>query len=116
VHDTAYLVYETEMRGAPPSSDSILVNGHGHYNNSGKITGSYYETVVQPGKKHLLKLINGGVAMSFAFSIDGHNLTVVANDLVPVEPYTVESLVIGIGKNTPITRIYNQIAACKARE
>lgn len=88
------------MRGIPPNSDSILLNGHGHYTNSSSqdTTGSYYETVVTPGAKHLLKLINGGVGMSFVFSIDGHNLTVIANDLVPVEPYTVESLVMGIGK------------------
>jgi FtsP/CotA-like multicopper oxidase with cupredoxin domain len=98
VHDTAYIVYETEMMGRLPLSDSIVVNGHGHYNGS-QDKGSYYETVVTPNKKHLLKLINGGVGTSFVFSIDGHNLTVIANDLVPVKPFSVESLFIGIGKS-----------------
>ncbi|KAI1438510.1 multicopper oxidase [Xylaria sp. CBS 124048] len=109
VHDTAYIVFESEMRGVPPASDSILVNGHGHYN--GDLTkGSYYETVVTPGKKHLLKLINGGVGSGFVFSIDGHNMTVIANDLVPVEPLTVESLVIDIGQRYDVIVEANQPA------
>ncbi|KAI0019770.1 multicopper oxidase [Xylariomycetidae sp. FL0641] len=95
VHDTAYLAYEEEMDGGvPPLSDSIVVNGKGRYQGGG----SYYETVVTPGKKHLLKLINGGVGTSFVFSIDDHNLTVIANDLVAVEPFTVQSLMVGIGQ------------------
>ncbi|KAI3327666.1 multicopper oxidase [Xylariaceae sp. AK1471] len=107
VQNTAYLVYESEMRGPPPQSDSIVVNGHGHYNGS-QDRGSYYETVVTPGKKHLLKLINGGVGSSFVFSIDGHNLTVIANDLVPVKPFSVESLVIGIGQRYDVIVEANQ--------
>ena len=34
----------------------------------------------------------------FIFSIDGHNLTVIETDLVPIKPYTTESLFIGIGQ------------------
>ncbi|KAI8630931.1 multicopper oxidase [Xylariaceae sp. FL1651] len=107
VHDTAYIAYESEMRGLPPVSDSILVNGHGHYNGT-QDKGSYYETIVTPSEKHLLKLINGAIATSFIFSIDGHNLTVVANDLVPVEPFSVESLLIGIGQRYDIIVEANQ--------
>ncbi|KAI1825126.1 multicopper oxidase [Xylaria intraflava] len=109
VHDTAYLAFESEMNGNPPVSDSILVNGHGHYNGD-QARGSYYETVVTPGKTHLLKLINGGVGTSFAFSIDGHNMTVIANDLVPIEPFSVESLVIGIGQRYDVIVEANQLA------
>ncbi|KAK8038044.1 hypothetical protein PG994_014811 [Apiospora phragmitis] len=100
VHETAFRAYEVEMTNDttafPPATDSILVNGIGHYN--GSTDGPYYETVLTPGKNHTLKLINGAVATSFIFKIDDHNLTVIANDLVAVQPFTVEELFIGIGQ------------------
>ncbi|KAI5925908.1 Cupredoxin [Camillea tinctor] len=106
VHETAFLAFESEMRGTPPPSDSILVNGKGHYNGSG----SYYTTQFTPGKKHLLRLINGGVGTSFVFSIDDHNMTVIANDLVAVEPFNVTSLMVGIGQR------YTVIVEAKEQE
>jgi FtsP/CotA-like multicopper oxidase with cupredoxin domain len=36
------------------------------------------------GKTHRLRLINGGAEAIQRFSIDGHNMTVIANDFVPV--------------------------------
>lgn len=95
VHETSYIAYEAEMNGGLPQTDSVLVNGKGHYQN--ETGGSYYQTCFTPGKKHLLRLINGAAATSFRFSIDGHNLTVISNDLVAVEPFEVDSLFIGIG-------------------
>ena len=35
----------------------------------------------------------------FSFRIDGHTMTVIASDLVPIVPYTTEWLNIGIGKS-----------------
>lgn len=95
IHDTAYIAYDVEMQGRAVSTDSIVVNGQGHYQN---VTGgSYYQTCFTPGKKHLLKLINGASTTSFKFSIDNHTMTVIANDLVAIEPFEVDSLFIGIG-------------------
>ena len=34
----------------------------------------------------------------FIFSIDGHTLQVISNDLVPIVPYTTDSLFVGIGQ------------------
>ncbi|KAK8012590.1 hypothetical protein PG991_009965 [Apiospora marii] len=100
VHETAFVAYEKEMTtnpaDPPPATDSIVVNGIGHYN--GSMEGPYYETLLTPGKNHTLKLINGAVGSSFVFRIDDHPLTVIANDLVPVEPFTVDELFIGIGQ------------------
>ncbi|KAI1878681.1 hypothetical protein JX265_002858 [Neoarthrinium moseri] len=96
VHETAYIAYDVEMSGGAVSTDSIVVNGHGHYQDAPG--GSYFQTCFTPGKKHLLKLINGASTTSFKFSIDDHNMTVVANDLVAIEPFEVDSLFIGIGQ------------------
>lgn len=49
----------------------------------------------------MLRLTCASAEAMFIFSIDGHNLTVIANDLVPIQPYTTKSLFIGIGKYYP---------------
>lgn len=90
------------MQGGAVSTDSIVVNGHGHYQNA--TGGSYFQACFTPGKKHLLKLINGASTTGFKFSIDDHTMTVVANDLVAIEPFEVDSLFIGIGKKEPFSR------------
>lgn len=52
----------------------------------------------EAGKKHLLRLINAGSQGQQKFSIDGHDLTVVAHDFVPLEPYTVNMISLGVGQ------------------
>ncbi|KAK8111318.1 uncharacterized protein PG998_007775 [Apiospora kogelbergensis] len=115
VHQTAFVAYAAEMTNSssdpPPASDSILVNGIGHYNGS-QDPQYYFNTTFTPGKKHVLKLINGAIGASFTFRIDDHNLTVIANDLVPVHPFTVQELFIGIGQRyTVVVEAKNDTSA-----
>jgi FtsP/CotA-like multicopper oxidase with cupredoxin domain len=44
------------------------------------------------GKKHRIRLINAGAEAIEKFSIDGHTMTVIANDFVPVIPYDTKGL------------------------
>lgn len=97
VHDSAFVRYDVEIAGGLAYADSLVVNGVGHDPLTG--TGSYFNTTFTKGKKHLLRLINGSAGTHYIFSIDGHNLTVVENDLVPIKPYNTTSLSIGIGKS-----------------
>lgn len=55
----------------------------------------------QTGKSHLLRLINPSAAAMERFTIDGHKLTVVANDFVPVVPYEASYITLGVG-HTPL--------------
>ncbi|KAI1809950.1 multicopper oxidase [Poronia punctata] len=110
VHDTAYRAYEVEMTANVPPSDSIVINGRGRQNGT-QDRGSYYEALATPNKTHIMRLINGGIGTSFVFSIDGHNLTVVGNDLVAIEPFTVQSLFIGIGQRYDVIVNANQDAS-----
>lgn len=48
------------------------------------------------GKVHRLRLINAGAEGLQRFSIDGHTLTVIANDFVPVKPYTTKVVTLGV--------------------
>ncbi|KUJ13615.1 uncharacterized protein LY89DRAFT_709299 [Mollisia scopiformis] len=54
------------------------------------------------GKKHRLRLINAGASALQKFSIDGHNLTIIANDFTPVIPYETQFVTIAVGQRTDI--------------
>ncbi|RYP58912.1 hypothetical protein DL770_010328 [Monosporascus sp. CRB-9-2] len=56
----------------------------------------------ETGKTHLLRLINAGGAGTQKFSIDGHDLVVIANDFVPVKPYSTKVATIGVGQRSDI--------------
>ncbi|KAF2875967.1 putative laccase precursor [Massariosphaeria phaeospora] len=98
-HASAYHAFADTLRGVVPPADSILVNGTGrYYNPNGTVTGQLFQQSFEPGKKYLIRLINGGTDFHFHFSIDNHKLKVVSGDFVPVTPYEVDSLSIGIGQ------------------
>lgn len=49
-------------------------------------------------KRYLLRVINTAFDSTFVFSIDNHMLTVVGADFVPINSYTNESILVGIGQ------------------
>lgn len=49
-----------------------------------------------------MRLINGGSEAIQRFSIDNHTMTVIANDFVPVKPYTTNVVTLGIGQRTDV--------------
>ena len=55
-----------------------------------------------PCRQSRLRLINGGAEGIQKFSIDGYKLTVFANDFVPVVPYDVDVVTLGIGQQTDV--------------
>lgn len=96
-HESAFDIARQALQqslGVPPVQPNALINGKNVYHNQG----SRYSTVFEPGKKHLLRLINTGSEVTFRFSIDGHQLQVVGMDWVPITPYTADSILIGVGQ------------------
>ncbi|KAG8664094.1 uncharacterized protein FPOAC1_014063, partial [Fusarium poae] len=47
---------------------------------------------------YILRVINTSVDTTWIFSIDNHNFTVMSTDFVPIHPYEVDHIVIGIGQ------------------
>jgi FtsP/CotA-like multicopper oxidase with cupredoxin domain len=47
-------------------------------------------------------LINHAAEALLFFSIDGYEMTVIANDFVPVEPYQTDLVVMGVGQRTDV--------------
>ncbi|KAK0861986.1 hypothetical protein LTS02_007477 [Friedmanniomyces endolithicus] len=108
----------------PPTSDSVIINGRGQFNcsepsysNSTEWLASNLPSNIswtcvpdapqaafrfQSGKTHRLRLMNTGANGVQKFSVDSHNLTVIAVDYVPVVPYTTSVVTLGVGQRTDV--------------
>lgn len=105
-------VVGTDITTVAPLSDNNLIQGRNNYNCSiaaaaGDKTSCKSDAGItnfrfSPGKVHRLRLINAGAEGIQKFSIDGHNLTVIANDFVPVVPYETQVVTLGIGQRTDV--------------
>jgi FtsP/CotA-like multicopper oxidase with cupredoxin domain len=89
-----------------PTPDNILLNGTNM--NAAGTAGKYLKVQLTKGKRHLLRLINASVDSALTVSLDGHNLTIVTSDFVPVQPLTVSSLMINIGQRYEVIIEANQ--------
>lgn len=85
------------------ASQNNLINGMGNYDCSLVTDGTPCEDDApnprfsfEHGKIHRLRLINAGAEGFEYFTIDGHEMTVVANDFVPVEPYKTKVVTLGV--------------------
>ena len=76
---------------------SLITNGQQCTPNAGLSKFKFHS-----GKKHRLRLINAGSEGLQRFTIDGHNMTVIANDFVPVVPYETNVVTLGIGQRTDV--------------
>ncbi|KAL8740677.1 MAG: hypothetical protein Q9190_006646, partial [Brigantiaea leucoxantha] len=94
----------------PPFSDNNLINGKMDYDCSLIPAGGPHCTPnagiakfnFTSGQTHRLRLINAGAEGLQRFSIDGHEMTVITNDFVPVQPYTTSVVTLGIGQRTDV--------------
>ncbi len=93
------------ISGGPPPMTNILLNGKGRYNYVDPKHPDLpigqperYSKVFTKGRRYLLRLINTSLDTTFIFSIDGHNVTVIGADFVPIEPYNTSSVLIAIGQ------------------
>ena len=112
-YHTEYFKIVEQVMGVgqpPPFSDNNLINGKMNYNcslitdptvhctpNAGLSKFKFHS-----GKKHRLRLINSGAEGIQRFRIDGHNMTIIANDFVPIQPYTTNVVTLGIGQRSDV--------------
>jgi FtsP/CotA-like multicopper oxidase with cupredoxin domain len=106
-HADYYSLVAGTMDGQFPPSNNNLINGKMNYpcdNTRLPCTANagVSKFKFQSGKKHLLRLINVGAEGIQKFSIDGHKLTVVAQDFIPVEPFTTDVVTLAIGQRSDV--------------
>ncbi|KIW29502.1 uncharacterized protein PV07_05315 [Cladophialophora immunda] len=84
------------LRGPLPAAVNYMVNGQNKSpdGTAGKAT----EWTVEPGKKHLFRIINSSAQSSFIVHFDYHQMTVISSDYTPIVPYTTTSLYVNPGQ------------------
>jgi FtsP/CotA-like multicopper oxidase with cupredoxin domain len=97
---------ETEGK-KPPMSNNNLINGKMNYpcqSNQTTCTpnASVSKFKFESCKTYRIRLINSGAEGMQKFSIDNHIMTIIANAFVPVVPYNVDVVILGIGQRTDI--------------
>lgn len=92
-------LWEIAQQSGPPTVDNGLINGMNVFGEDGDTdqTGQRFTMSFVPGKSYRLRLGNAACDTHFKFSIDHHTLTVIAADLVPIQPYNTTILDIAIG-------------------
>jgi FtsP/CotA-like multicopper oxidase with cupredoxin domain len=107
-HTPTFQLWDQARAGAPPTLDGGLINGTNAFDCSTSTDPKYigggkkFEAVFVSEKKYCIRLINVAIEGHFQFSIDGHNITVIANNLVPLVPYQTDSIVISEGQRYDI--------------
>lgn len=109
---TSYLEVLKKGLAAPlvfPTVSNNLINGKGTsdcklLSNSTKCTpgAPLAKFAFQTGKVHRLRLINTGSSGTQKFSIDGHQMTIIAQDYVPIKPYTTNVVTLGLGQRADV--------------
>ncbi len=102
-HTTIFKAWDWKQKyGITHSLSNLLINGtntfdcsvYGGADPNCVGNGKKFQMVFKPGKKYLIRLTNVALDSQFRFSIDGHTLKVIANDLVPIVPYETDSVVL----------------------
>ncbi|ATY60162.1 laccase-1 precursor [Cordyceps militaris] len=109
-HETAYArsIYHKSYF-LPPLLETGLINGTNTFGDGGQRLKIRFEA----GKTYRLRLVNAALISHFKFTIDNHEMTVIAHDLVPVEPYKVNVLDITMGQRYDILVTANQATTAK---
>ncbi|KAI0854511.1 multicopper oxidase [Xylaria cubensis] len=97
-HSTVDELYTEAETSGPPTLDTGLINGTNVYDDGG----FRFNVSFTSGTSYRMRLVNGAVDSHFKFSIDNHTMTVIAADLVPIEPYNATVLNIGMGQRYDI--------------
>ncbi|KAJ4992510.1 Laccase-2-like protein 4 [Stagonosporopsis vannaccii] len=107
-HATVDALYGYAQEVGPPKMDTALINGKGTYNGTG---GERYEVAFEAGKKYRMRFVNAAVDSYFKLSLDGHKMTVIAMDFVPVEPFEIDVLDFTMGQRYDVIIEANQEAS-----
>ncbi|KAK2736808.1 laccase, multicopper oxidase, benzenediol:oxygen oxidorectuctase [Onygenales sp. PD_40] len=119
-HETSWVLWERHNKngGIPLRPNAVAENGLINGTNvfpcdkeedpNCTDSGKRSETTFVPGKKHRIRVIDSQVDGWMRFSIDGHKLTVIAADFVPIVPYEAESIVLAPGQRYDVIVEANQ--------
>ncbi|KAF9889635.1 hypothetical protein FE257_007143 [Aspergillus nanangensis] len=83
-----------------------LLNGKGVFNcnNTSHCNGKgqYFEQMLSKGKKYKIGIVGSMTLLPRYLWIDGHTITVIQMDMIPIVPYVTDVLVVGTGQRYEI--------------
>jgi FtsP/CotA-like multicopper oxidase with cupredoxin domain len=99
-YNTVDQLFMTAQKDGPPTLDTALINGTNVFGTDGTVnqSGTRFNTSFTAETSYRLRLVNAACDTHFKFSIDNHTMTVIANDLVPIQPYKTNVLNIAMGE------------------
>ncbi|KAI1844502.1 hypothetical protein JX266_009389 [Neoarthrinium moseri] len=106
-HVSAFQIWEETQRVLAlkqPVAENGLINGLNPYDCTRSRdpacigTTDRFEVAFEKGKKYLLRVVGVQVDGYMKFTIDGHRLTVIATDFVPIQPYETDSIILASGQ------------------
>ncbi|KAL6869800.1 hypothetical protein ACO1O0_001131 [Amphichorda felina] len=106
-HDSVFHIWEVLQKKVAliqPKAENGLINGMNTYDCSESDdpaclgTGKRAETTFQKGKKHRMRIVGSQADGYMKFAVDGHKLTVIAADFVPIVPYRTDSVILSSGQ------------------
>jgi FtsP/CotA-like multicopper oxidase with cupredoxin domain len=99
-YNTVDQLFITAQKDGPPTLDTALINGTNVFGADGTVnqTGTRFNTSFTADRSYRLRLVNAACDTHFKFTIDNHTMTVIANDLVPIQPYKTNVLNIAMGE------------------
>ncbi|KAH6658450.1 multicopper oxidase [Truncatella angustata] len=111
-HETVDALYLDAETSGPPTLDNGLINGTNVYgdDDDDDQTGTRFNVSVTEDSSYRLRLVNAAVDSHFAFMIDNHTMTVIAMDLVPIEPFTTDVIYMGMGQRYDVIITADQAA------
>ncbi|RDW63077.1 uncharacterized protein DSM5745_10188 [Aspergillus mulundensis] len=109
-------LHEEAQTVGPPTLDNGLINGTNVFGADGDAnqTGWRWNTTFVEGTSYRLRLVNAAIDTHFKFMVDNHTLTVIANDLVPIQPYETTVLDIAIAQRYDIIITANQASVSES--
>ncbi|KAL4734675.1 Cupredoxin [Aspergillus similis] len=109
-HKSAFILWEESTRygGFPVRANAVPPTGLFNGSNVLSGDGTRSEVLVEKGKKYRLRLVDSSVDGWMKFSIDGHKLTVISTDLVPIEPYETDAVILTSGQRYDVVFEANQ--------
>ncbi|OJZ88646.1 multicopper oxidase [Aspergillus luchuensis CBS 106.47] len=109
-HQTVDEMYQSVLESqGPPHFQTGLINGSNIWvTGDNQTVGRRFHTEFAPGQSYRIRLVNAAMHTHFKFSIDNHDLTVIASDFVPIVPFTTNNVPIGMGQRYDIIVTANQ--------
>lgn len=110
-HQTVDEIYQAQLDVVKATRmEGGLLNGKNVWTQkSGRVIGERFKMNFVQGKRYRIRLINAAVHTYFRFAIDQHNLTVIANDFVPIFPFETNAVPIDMGQRYDIIVTADQI-------